>query len=836
MRALDSGRWLSVSGHLDRLLDLPPQDWTASLAKLRAEDPALAADVETMLDQHRRLSAEGFLDLPPIPAADQTLAGLTIGSYTLDSLIGHGGMGSVWRASRSDGRFEGQAALKLLNTALIGHSGEQRFRQEGTILARLAHPNIARLIDAGVSTTGQPYLVLELIEGREIDVYCDAETLSIEERVRLFLDVQSAVAHAHVNLVVHRDLKPSNVLVTGDGRVKLLDFGIAKLIEANTDQQRLTREAGGLLTPKYAAPEQVTGGAITTATDVYSLGVLLYELLCGRHPAGAATTPSGWVQAIAETEPRRLSAALPSGDQGETVNGIAARRATTPDRLRRSLRGDLDTILAKALKKDPQERYASVNEFADDLRRFIDHQPISARPETVGYRTAKFTRRHWRPLALSVTVSALLIALAGFYTVRLAAERDRARTEAEKASRVSELMASILTSVDPYRTPDTRQPSVANLLDAGAERVAAELGDQPAVQAELYNTIGRTYQRLGLNDKALPILERALASGRLAFGGDDARIAQSLNDLGVLQRALGHSDQALPLLTDSLAMRRRVLGNNDKDVAVTLVEQSRVLLDLGRIDDAMAPAVEALEIRRRVFGEEHRETATSKSTVARAWLLRNDLDRAEPLYREAYDTTRRLLGPDHPNTSASRGNVALVLGIRGRFDESERLYRESLASDLKVFGATSPETAATKNNLAIVIEAAGRLPEAATLYAEATEILRSRYAATHPQLMNVMLNAARADIARGHWRGTEPILRQVLEQRTRALPSGDWRIGQAQSVLGASLVAEGRAAEARPLMEAADRILKPVPGLQGREYAANRARLSSLSGTFRSSK
>jgi serine/threonine protein kinase len=833
MRAIDSGRWLCVSGHLDRLLDLPPEDWPASLAKLRAEDPALAADVEAMLDQHRRLNAEGFLDLPPIPPAEATLAGVTIGAYTLESLIGHGGMGSVWRASRSDGHFEGHAALKLLNAALIGRGGEQRFRQEGTILARLAHPNIARLIDAGVSNTGQPYLVLELLDGREIDAYCDDELLSLEERIRLFLDVQSAVAHAHVNLVVHRDLKPSNVLVTRDGQVKLLDFGIAKLIETDADQQRLTREAGGLLTPKYAAPEQISGGAITTSTDVYALGVLLYELLCGRHPAGAATTPSGWVQAIADTEPRRLSAALPTGDQGDTVNGIAARRATTPDRLRRSLRGDLDTILAKALRKNPLERYASVNEFADDLRRFVDHQPIKARPETLGYRTAKFTRRHWRPLSLAAAAATVLMALAGFYTVQLAAERDRARIEAEKSARVSELMTSILMGVDPYRTPDARQPSVTNLLDAGAERVATELADQPAIQAELFNTIGRTYERLGLYDKALPILQSALASGRRAFGGDDVHIAQSLNNLGVLQRGRGHSDAALPLLTESLAMRRRLLGNNDKDVAVTLVEQSRVLQDLGRGDDAMAPAVEALEIRRRVFGDEHRETATSKAEVARIWMQRGDIDRAEALFRESYDTNRRLLGDDHPNTSANRASVAMVLGTRGQFAESERLYRESLASDVKVFGANSLEAATRMNNMALVIEAAGRLPEAGQLFAQALAIARQRYADTHPQRMNVQLNAARVEIAQGRWSGTEPILRHVLAERVRTLPSGDWRIGQAQSVLAASLLAQGRIAEARPLIEAADQVLKPVPGIQGREHAANRARLSSLSHASR---
>ncbi len=837
MRALDSGRWLRISGHLDRILELPTEQWSDGLAALRADDPAIATDVASMLEQHRRLSAEGFLDsAPPIQAVESSLAGMTIGAYTLESPIGHGGMGSVWKAMRSDGRFEGYAALKLLNAALVGRGGEERFKREGTILARLTHPNIARLIDAGVSNVGQPYLVLELVDGRHIDSHCDDERLSVEDRIRLFLDVQTAVAHAHANLVVHRDLKPSNVLVTKAGQVKLLDFGIAKLIEENPDQPRLTREAGAAMTPKYAAPEQVTGGSITTATDVYSLGVLLYELLSGHHPAGAAHTPSEFVKAVAETEPLRLSAVAHSGSETASIETIAAERGTTPERLRRALRGDLETIVAKALRKDPAARYASVGEFADDLRRYLDHQPISARPETLRYRAAKFVRRHWAPLALGTAAVLLLIGTTAFYTVRLAAERDRARTEAEKASRVSELMTNLLLGVDPYRTPDARQPSVSNLLAAAADRVTTDLADQPQVQVELLNIIGRTYQRLGLNDLALPILQRALDTGRRTFGAEDVRIAQSLNDIGVLQRAVGHPEAALPLLTESLAMRRRLLGSNDKDVAVTLVEQARVLGDLGRPNESFAPALEALEIRRRVFGEEHRETATSKVQVGRVWMQRGDLDRAETLFRESFETTRRLLGDDHPNTSSNKGSVASVLAARGQFKDAERLYRESLATDEKIFGAGSPETAGTMNNLALVIEADGRLKEAGDMFEEALRISRAKFGDDHPTVLTMSLNVARTKIDRGIVADSEPVLRHVLAMRSKTLPADDWRVAQAQSVLAASLLAQGRVADAKPLMEAADRVLKPVPGVQGREFAANRARLSSLPGAFRSSK
>jgi serine/threonine-protein kinase len=409
MPVIDGARWLRASGILDRVLELPSAEREACLASLRTDDPESAADVAALLDGHRRLSAEGFLDsAPPTQPIEARLDGVTIGAYRLVSRIGHGGKGTVWLASRSDGRFEGRAALKLLNAALVGRGGEARLKRDGTILARLTHPHIARLLEVGVSATGQPYLVLEYIDGHHIDRYCDEQRLSVEQRIRLFLDVQSAVAHAHANLIVHRDLKPSNVLVTSDGQVKLLDFSIATWLEdaEQSESTWLTRKAGSAMTPTYAAPEQVTGGPITTATDVYSLGVLLYELLAGRHPAGMTPkSPSEFARAVTEAEPTRLSVAFAT-TPAYTTDALACKRATTAGRLRRQLRGDLETILGKALKKHPLERYASVAEFADDLRCYVDHQPIGARRGDVRYRAAKFMRRRWR--GLSAAAAALL--------------------------------------------------------------------------------------------------------------------------------------------------------------------------------------------------------------------------------------------------------------------------------------------------------------------------------------------------------------------------------------------------------------------------------------------
>jgi len=427
MSTLSPDQWQALSPYLDEALAMSDDARAAWLSSLHERDPALAAQLGEFLDEHRLLVQEGFLEKgsPALPGPG--LAGQTVGPYTLISQIGQGGMGSVWLAQRSDGRFERRVAVKFVNLALAGKGGEERFKREGSILGRLAHEHIAELVDAGVSPAGQAYLVLEYVQGDPIDQYCDQHKLDVDARVRLFLDVLAAVAHAHANLIVHRDIKPSNVMVTTGGEVKLLDFGIAKLLEGEGQlgaATLLTHEAGSALTPQYAAPEQLTGRPVTTATDVYALGVLLYVLLSGQHPAGSGPhSPAELVKAVLEIEPPRASDAIPA----DNSNLIAERRGTTPDKLRRGLRGDLDTIVGKALKKNPQERYASVTGFADDLRRYLKHEPITTRPDTLAYRSAKFLRRNRAVVAFSAAAIALVIG--SLATGLLIANRQRKAAE-----------------------------------------------------------------------------------------------------------------------------------------------------------------------------------------------------------------------------------------------------------------------------------------------------------------------------------------------------------------------------------------------------------------------
>jgi hypothetical protein len=408
--------------------------------------------------------------------------------------------------------------VKFLSAALIGNGGEERFKREGAILGRFSHPNIAEMLDAGVTSAGQPYIILEYVEGEPIDRYCDTHRLDIKARLSLFLDVLSAVAHAHASLIVHRDIKPSNVLVNKDGKVKLLDFGIAKLLEVEGQESPtlITRAGDSPLTPEYAAPEQVTGAPITTATDVYALGVLLYQVLSGQHPAGKALrSPADLFKAIVDTEPLRPSAVFePSKPETEAIATSAANRASTPEKLRRLLRGDLDTIVGKALKKNPEERYSSVTAMADDLRRYVKHEPISARPDTLAYRAGKFVRRNRASVAL-VTV-AMVAVMAGttgtaFQARAARRQRDIAFRQLARAERVNDLNQFLLYEAGP----SDADLKVGDLLDGAAKIVEREnYSADPANHVELLITIGSLYIDKDERDKASRLLLQAYQLSR----------------------------------------------------------------------------------------------------------------------------------------------------------------------------------------------------------------------------------------------------------------------------------------------------------------------------------
>lgn len=836
-------RWRVLSPYLDEALEIPADGRAAWLASIQARDTVLAADLRALLETQQALSASRFLEGAVLdPQVPLSLAGQTVGAYRLVSPIGEGGSGSVWLAERSDGHFHGRAAVKLLNIALIGPEGEERFRREGTILARLRHPHIAHLIDAGVSAAGQPYLVLEYVDGQTIDRYCDDRALGIDARLRLYLDVLDAVAHAHSNLIVHRDIKPANVLVSNDGRVKLLDFGIAKLLERDAPWRRsgsaetsaLSRAMGAAMTPEYAAPEQLSGGEVTTATDVYALGVLLYVLLSGQHPAGDTDgSPAALLRAIVVTEPSRVSDVVaPEGAPQEH----ARQRGTTSVRLRRTLRGDLDVIVAKALKKNPSERYASVTALAEDLRRFLRHEPITARAATIPYRAAMFVRRNPGGVAAFVMVLLFAGGLTAVHTIRLSAERDRAQREAAKAVKVSDLLMGVLTSADPYASrAGAGEPTVRALLDAGAAQVQKDLAGEPALQAEMLTMMGRTYRRLGAYDKAQHLLEVALASGEKAFGPEDVHVAQTLDSLGVVLADKGDYDAAARTLERALGMRRKLLGAEHADVAVTLVELGRVYQDQGWNDRAGTVQGEALEIRRKVLGEDHRETAVSQSDLASVLRLNGHLSAAETLLRQSLETNRRTRGADHPNTASSLHDLALIEATRGNFHSAESLLLQALPNQRKALGDRHPAVAATLNTLSRVLLQERRFEEADAALREALEIARGALGRDHQLVAIYTINLGALSLARKEPAAAEPLLREglriralapgVVPSRRRTLLEDDWTLGATKSLLGASLVALGRGDEADAVLREARRDLDSLAPPRSAETKAAVLRL-----------
>jgi serine/threonine-protein kinase len=730
MSTLSPDWWQAVSPYLDQALAMPEEERAAWLASLREQNPVLAGHLQTLLEEHRALSEERFLEQGPVPLPVQPgLAGQTIGAYTLVSLLGQGGMGSVWLAERSDGRFQRQAAVKFLSIALAGGGGAERFKREGSILGRLAHPHIGALLDAGVTPAGQPYLVLEHVEGEHIDRYCDQRRLNVEARVRLFLDVLAAVAHAHANLIVHRDIKPSNVLVSNDGQVKLLDFGIAKLLEGEGQAGAatlLTREGGGALTPQYAAPEQVTGGAVTTATDVYALGVLLYLLLTGQHPAGAGPhSTADLVKAIVDTEPRRLSDLVaPTGVGLEGATANAASRATTPDKLRRSLRGDLDTSVAKALKKNPQERYASVTALADDLRRYLTHEPIAARPDTLGYRAAKFVRRNRAAVALAALAFVASVAgVAGtLIQARTArAQRDFAFRELSLTEAVNDLNSFLLSDAAPSGKPFT-----VNDLLKQAEHIVERQQSDNAIRTELLISIGRQYATQDEDARARSVLEEAYklsrglaepstrAKASCAWANALARAGDASRAEALLQEGLNEVPEEPQFVLDRvfcLLRGREIAGHRGASqeaiarvqAAQHLLQQSplrsdilelRAFMDLaeayrdaGQQRESIA-AFEQASARLTSLGRDDTETA---GTLFNNWALAlGQLGRpleAQPIFRRAIDISRA----DKTDETVSPillNNYARTLRELGRVDEAagyaERAYAKALRADQQV--------------------------------------------------------------------------------------------------------------------------------------------------------
>ena len=862
----ERARWARIDALFDRALDLPPAERGAFLREACAGDAILEAEVHALLarmpeaEQALGDSAAAFaegivadtidaelLDAefarpsigaePPDPALGM---GERLGSYRILERIGSGGMGEVYLAERDDGEFEQRVAIKRVKRGMDTDEILRRFRYERRILAGLVHPHIARLYDGGAGADGRPYLVMEYVEGLPITTSCDQARLGIADRIRRFCDVCAAVEYAHQKLVVHRDLKPGNILVTGDGTVKLLDFGIARLLAGDEPDAPRTRTGVPVLTPEYAAPEQARGEPVSTGSDVYALGAVLYELLAGarvRHtPEGAAVRPST-VAAPARPDPQTEG----TRDRAR----VAALRATTAERLQRALRGDLDTIVLKALADEPERRYRSAEQLRADLQRYLRGEPVLARPDSRAYRVRKFVRRN--RVAVGAAAAVLLSLVGGLGAALWQAElagaaRDRAEQERARAEQVSSFLLGLFDDADPLTNvasgADTLR--VHHLLDRGAARLHGELAGQPLLRAQMLATLGRVYTSLAQFDRARPLLDSALALPA-TDGPALAERAATLVLLAALQKETAEYEAADATLTRVLALYERQEWPADSLYVRALSERGIVLGLLGRLDEAGALHQQALQLAERsadgswlhttalsnyaihlydlgeyaraepLFrtvvqrarsrqGVHHPYLATNLNNLASSIHYQERLDEAEPHYREAIAIARRAFGADHPTVGLYLQNLATLHDDRRDFDAAAAVYRESLRIHETVLGRDNPSTAMLLRNLALNRHEARKYEEAETLLREAHASLAAALGAEHVYTALAAVSLGRTLVAREHAAEALPWIVSGKEHVDAQLPDGHWLRAVAQRDLGAALAATGELARAEPLL------------------------------------
>jgi serine/threonine protein kinase/Tfp pilus assembly protein PilF len=842
---IDPRLWPRLSPLLDEWLDLPRESRRRWVENLGPEYEDVLPAFEDLLRDGSAAESGDFLSTLPMFHGARFAPDMTVGPYRLVRELGTGGMGVVWLAERADGSIQRPIALKL-PLVPVRHPGMgERFARERDILAQLEHPHIARLYDAGVALDGRPYLAIEYVEGEPVTAWCDRECSSVQARLHLFVTVVRAVQYAHSRLVVHRDLKPSNILVTKAGGVRLLDFGIAKLlIEGQAEETELTRIAGRAMTPDFASPEQIAGDAITTASDVYSLGVILYELLCGERPYRLKrNTLAGLEEAIVGTETVRPSQAVGDGAK-------ALVRGSNPKRLAKALRGDLDWIVLKALRKQPVERYATADAFAQDIERYLAGEPILARAESAWRRARKFVRRNKPAVASAAAVVAALsvgLGVALWQTHVAILQKQRAETEATTSKALNDFLqndllaqASPRTQAGPARKPDP-ELTVRDALDRAAARIPGKFPSQPAVEASIRHTIGLTYRDLGLYAEARQQLERAVELRRRVLGAEHPDTVSSMSELGLLYFSEGKFARAEALLTPVLAIQRRDRGTEHPETLATMNDLAIIAGRQGDYARAVTLLDGVLKIQRRVLGEEHPDTLAVTNNLASNLLSEGKYAEAAELYRKAAEGRLRVLGPQHPATLASLNNLAIayrnlgdytrageiltavletrrhILGERhpdtldsmssqallyqaeGKYAQAEPILEQVVEGRRRVLGEEHSTTLLTLNHLAELFRREGKLERAGTLF---NQLLNVRLRVTGPDHANtasVLSSLGAIELERQHYSDAEPLLRRALSAFEKSAPD-NWRRYYVESLLGAALAGQRRCRDAPPLL------------------------------------
>ncbi len=781
---MSEDRWPEVKKLLDEVLKRSPADRSAFLDQHCAGDAELRSELEVYLELEGEI--EDFIERPLVDLlagrSPERREGERLGAYRLQRRLASGGMGVVYLASRVDGTYRQEVAVKVLKRGFDTGDLVRRFHRERQILAQLDHPHIARILDGGSTDDGLPYFAMEHVVGMPIDAYCDQQRLSIDERLELFCTVCDAVHAAHQNLVVHCDLKPSNILVTQSGSPKLLDFGIAKLLRPDGDAgDTRTRSGWRLGTPDYASPEQRQGEAISTATDVYSLGVLLYKLLAARTPEPPEKSP-----------PPKPS----------TVASQARRRR---------LRGDLDTIVLKAMQPEPTRRYSSAAELAEDLRRHLARLPVTARPDTALYDIGRFVRRHPFEVA-SCVATVLVIVLA---SVLLLVQLQKTRRQRDRSVALRDAYLELLEAIDPS-SGETSAEATSGALE---QALHTELVADPADRALLLDRMGRIYYRFGFLDEARRLLEESLRLRRAIPDTDAGEVAASLNNLGLLLVHSGERERGLAMLQEAVALHKR---SGSPSRASWLDEMSNLAIALeenGRYREAERIYRQVLDQKRVVHGEGSREFANGLNNLAQLLIRQHRLDEAEPLIRQALRLRRKLLGAEHPQVATNLINLAALLDARQDIGGAIDAYRQALAIRRKHF--TDEHPAVARNLAAIAFSLLGRgtpkdLAEAEGLLRQSLGVHLAQRGPTHRDTLVVQRNLAATLVARGRPAEAEPLAREVVKRSAAAWSASHWRIADAQSVLGHCLLAQGHYEEAEPLLIESYPVIREVKGEESR--------------------
>ena len=815
---LNAERWSRIAELFAHAVELEPgkrEDFLDSacggdtelreyIQDLLQEDPAVEAIVERTIISTVR---DAFGD---DTSQSEQMKGQMIGPYRVDRLLGSGGMGMVYLAQRADEQFDQQVAIKLGRHRLVDPQTELRLRHERQFLADLDHPNIARLFDGGTTDDGVPYLVMEHIDGVRLDMYCDLHRLNIAERLRLFQTICAAVHYAHQNLIIHRDIKATNILVAKDGTPKLLDFGIAKLSDAEgAATDGLTREGAVIMTPANGAPEQISGQNITTATDIYGLGLLLYDLLSGLRayetegltPAEAASIIS---QEMTVSPSRRLAqkkkAAQSQHDAAalHELEQIAADRSTSLERLRRRLRGDLDVIVLKALRKEPARRYRSANAFADDIGLHLKSMPIVARTDSWRYRAGKFVQRHFA----AVTASVLVVAMLATFTVLLSVQNRTVVKERDTAREVIQFLEDIFMAHDPSRARGV-DVTAEEILAEGAERIRSNLGDRPEIQSSLMGTIGRVYYNLGEYQPSEEMLEQALRLRLRTDGESHPAVAAARNDLAEVLIRRAQYDRAIELLQQSLAVNQLSNDGSSPLVATNLFNLANVYLATGKLDEAEAAVRSSIAIFRQIRDQYSLELAEAIGSLARVLQVRGDLDQTESLLLEAIDIISTSQGPDHPFMAYYLQNLGVLQRSKGDLEAAERTLHTAIEATRRILGDKHDLLAVALVDQGILLHMKGDFDEAERFVREALNLGIEIHGTSHPRLglhktILGMLLHDKSDLG-----NAEATLREALLIYDQVLDDDHQYIASALTELGAVLNTSGRAEEAREVLERA---------------------------------